>query len=200
MDFKEQDPIDILRSLEESASLLDVLIQVEDFIDSADCYAFHGWAKGFIAAGPQVERYWVKVILEFPYKEMPDPAAGMRLVKYGAKIFYEEAEREVEMKERIPNMANGETDDTKAPMASSETKPIWLLHLYIPRRYFNDIASETLPIGDDELDMEDVSDAMDQGIEDGEDAVVDENGEAAGAGADMGGDVGGDLDDLFQTF
>jgi hypothetical protein len=197
-----KDPIELIRNLEDSASLLDVLIQVENFIDELDCYAFHGWSKGVIVEGPTVKRYWVKIILEYKYKDMPDPIAALRLTKHGAKVYYERAKREVPFKDRVPNLKNNETDDTKKP--EQKTKPeledIWLIHVLIPRRYFNDIANETLPVGDDDLDMEEVSDAVDQGIEDGEDAIdtngTDQNTEAEGG--EMPNDIsGGDLDDLF---
>ena len=165
---------ELFKRLSDSDSLTDVLIQMEDFMDSLDLYVFKNWFDGEIVQGPDIRRYWVSVTLKYGYKEMPDPAGAERLIRHGVKVSYrkgkEEVAAEVESREDLlPN--------NKPKMIMED---IWLVEVQIPRRFIEELDDSDLEMHvDDELvDVEDVSDARDENIDD-EDAFTDEGVEGA---------------------
>jgi hypothetical protein len=64
---------DFIKRLSDSSSLTDILIQMESFLDELDTYAFKNWFEGEIVDGPNIERHWVSMTLQYDYKQMPDP-------------------------------------------------------------------------------------------------------------------------------
>ena len=134
-----------------SSSLTDILIQVEDFIDSLDLYVFKNWFDGEIVDGPNVNRYWVTVTLQYDYKDMPDPKGGMRLVSRGCKVYFWKAKQEVATPIESPSDYR---DDGRHSKPAMENKDIWLVEIHIPRRFINDV------------DATDISAAENAGIDD----------------------------------
>jgi hypothetical protein len=158
--------------LQESPHLLDVLVQIEDVLDSFDLYVFQNWIEGEIVDGPKVRRYWFDVTLRYPLKKMPDPKGAMRLLKHGLRINYEKATVEdVENKTEEAEETEGEEKATH-----------WEVKISIPRRLLSAMNSAELDFYDDEVEIEDVEDAQDSGMndetgytDDGEAAEGDEN-------------------------
>jgi hypothetical protein len=151
----------LFKRLSDSESLTDVLIQMEDYMDSLDIYVFKNWFEGEIVQGPEIRRYWVSMTLKYAYEEMPDPAGAERLIRHGAKVTYKKAKEEepVEVKSREDLQPNN-----KPKMTLSD---IWLVSVQIPRRFIEELDDSDLEMHiDDELvDVEDVSDARDENID-----------------------------------
>jgi hypothetical protein len=142
--------------LQESPHLLDVLVQIEDVLDSFDLYVFQNWIEGEIVDGPKVRRYWFDVTLRYPLKKMPDPKGAMRLLKHGLRINYEKATVEdVENKTEEAEETEGEEKATH-----------WEVKISIPRRLLSAMNSAELDFYDDEVEIEDVEDAQDSGMND----------------------------------
>ena len=80
---------DVVKRITDSEDLLSIAIDIEQYFDSNNLYAFAHWIDGEIVSGPFVKRYWVKVVLKYPYEKMPDPDGGLRLLKHGTKIHYD---------------------------------------------------------------------------------------------------------------
>lgn len=143
------DPKAVVRRIKENDSLLKILIQIEDFLDSLDLYAFKNWIEGEIVAGPNVGRYWISIVLKYPYNLMPDPRGGMRMVNRDVRVHFRTSF------ELVPLPMNEPTDYPDA-YPQVEWQPrldrsrIWLITLDIPRRFIDDIQ--------DVLDDEDESD------------------------------------------
>jgi len=154
----------LFKRLSDSDSLTDVLIQMEDFMDSLDLYVFKNWFEGEIVQGPDIRRYWVSMILKYPYEEMPDPAGAERLIKHGVKVIYRKGEEEA------PVDVEGPDDLLPSNKPRMETKKVWLVEIQIPRRFIEELDDSDLEMHvDDELvDVEDVSDARDENIDDAE--------------------------------
>jgi hypothetical protein len=134
---------------------------MEDFIDSLDIYVFKNWFEGEIVQGPDIRRYWVSMTLKYAYEEMPDPAGAERLLRHGVKVVYkkafEEEPVEVETAEDLqPN--------NKPKM---EKNQIWLVTVQIPRRFIEELDDSDLEmhVDDDSIDVENVSDARDEDID-----------------------------------
>lgn len=163
---------ELFKRLSDSNSLTDVLIQMEDFMDSLDLYVFKNWFEGEIVDGPKIRRYWVSMTLKYAYEEMPDPAGAERLIKRGVKVTYRRAEEEVAME------ADGPEDFMNTNKPKMEKNKIWLVEIQMPRRFIEELDDSDLEMHvDDELvDVEDVSDARDEVIDD-EDAFTKEGAE-----------------------
>ena len=165
-----------LKRLSDSTSLTDVLIQMEDFLDSLDLYVFKNWFEGEIVDGPNVSRYWVSMTLKYDYKDMPDPAGGIRLLKHGSKVRFRRGEEEdIETKssydqsemQRIMAVQNlpGQPfrPDRTMPDRNSNNseypeqlpmKKIWLIDIQIPRQFIEDLEDDDLDLYDKEIEDE----------------------------------------------
>lgn len=152
-----------LEKLEDSPHLLDLLIQMEDVLDSLDIYVFKNWIDGELVEGPIVRRYWLDMTLKFAGDKMPDPRAGLRLLKHGVRVDFEK----------------GAEEATRAEPAEdgSNANKIWLVRISVPRRLIADTNAGELDFYDEEIDAEDVSDAQDGGMND-ESGLVDQDGAA----------------------
>lgn len=150
----------LIQRLNDSKSLMDVLLQFEGFINDLDLYAYKHWALGEVVEGPIVKRYWVTVTLKYLYEKMPDPEGGLRLIKHGAKVSYRKTSETTPIPLESPS--DYEPGTYKAKMIEV---PIWLVEISIPRRFIDELDDSDLELYADELDIEDVSDARDQGID-----------------------------------
>jgi hypothetical protein len=156
--------------LEDAPHLLDLLIQMEDVLDSLDTYVFENWLDGTIVEGPKVRRYWLDMTLLYPANKMPDPRAGLRLLKHGVRVDYSKASQQAEEEHR-PLSSNEKRSD--GPEA---TDSVWLVRVSIPRRLIAEINAGELDFYDDEVDAEDVQDAQDSGMN--EDTATDADAQA----------------------
>jgi hypothetical protein len=163
--------------LQDSPHLLDILVQMEDVLDSMDVYVFKNWLKGEIAEGPVVRRYWLDMTLRYPYDEMPDPRAALRLLKHGVRIDFQKA-----------RVSDG--DDKPKPVNESEDEDsedtsdmVWLVRVSIPRRLVVQMNDAQHDFYDDEVDIDQVEDAKDDGLDD-ESAYQSDENDVDGTGAD----------------
>src|SRR4051812_48097549 len=82
-----------LEKINDSDHLLDMLIQIEDVLDSLDVFCYANWFDGEIIEGPIVRRYWVTVSILYPNDKMPDPRAALRLLKHGVQVEFDRMQR-----------------------------------------------------------------------------------------------------------
>jgi hypothetical protein len=148
---------DAVKRIETSEDILSIMIDFENYLDSNNLYAFRNWIDGEIIGGPFVKRYWVKVMLKFPYNQMPDPDGGLRLTKHGTKINYDIKfeERPIEIKSPSDYQPG-----TKKP--KMKKYKIWVITMLIPRRFVQDLDSEVMDVYDDDVDVNTVNDAQGQ--------------------------------------
>lgn len=159
-----------IKRLSSSTNLIDVLIQIENFLDSLDLYVFKNWIEGEIYRGPNVQRYWVDLTLRYAYEEMPDPQGGMRLLKHGAKVTYEKCSEEVTV---VPNPKR-QGNKMQAQPPETEEQQYWLVDVRIPRRYIEELYDDDIELYDDDIEQSEVeaaSDARDENI-DADDAIL----------------------------
>jgi hypothetical protein len=146
---------DAVKYLSDNQSLLDVMISIEDYMDSLDLWAFKNWINGQIVDGPWVKRYWVIITAKYPYEEMPDPQGGLRLLKYGTKVKFEKTFEEVPVDVKDPTQ---DIDpETKKPKMVK--KKIWYVHFKIPRKFIDEHNLNDLSlydnIGKDDVEQSD---------------------------------------------
>jgi hypothetical protein len=147
LEYKYNMALDI-EKLNDSPHLLDILIQMEDVLDSLDLYVFSHWMKGELVEGPIVRRYWFDMTLRYGIDEMPDPRGAMRLIKHGVRVDY--------------NKATVEEDGGEEPKEPN----FWEIKISVPKRLVSDMNAAELDFYDDEIDIEDVQDAQDVGMDD----------------------------------
>lgn len=132
-----------LTKIEDTPHLLDLLLEAEDVLDSLDVYVFRNWMQGEVVSGPTIRRYWVNITLRYKDTQMPDPRAGLRLLAHGIMVQY---------KKDTVETTEGE-------------QKVWLVELEFPRKLLNGINDAGTDFYDDEIDVEDIEDAVDLGVD-----------------------------------
>lgn len=165
-----------LEAIQDSPHLLDILLQMEDVLDSLDIYVFKNWYLGEVAEGPKVRRYWLDFTLKYDYDKMPDPKAALRLMKHGVRVDFWKAkfgsDGEFEDAEASKaDMAEADGDDGDKDMSDT----FWLVRISIPRRLVAQMSAEEMDFYDEDVDVDDVEDAKDTGIDDESAYMADEN-------------------------
>lgn len=189
-------PID-LEKIQDTPHLLDILLQMEDVLDSLDVYVFKNWYLGEVAEGPVIRRYWLDFTLKYPYDKMPDPKAALRLLKHGIRVDFWKAKlkgnefvdaEDDQVAEEEGNMEVGAKKDEKKDPAKDT---VWLVRISIPRRLVSQMSADELDFYDDEVDVEDVEDAKDSGIDDESAYTSGEGGQLPGEGGNPEEELGG---------
>jgi len=144
-----------------SDSSLNVLLDFERVLDELDLYSFANWLKGELVEGPKIERYWVTCSFMWPRNMMPDPRGGERLLPYGCKISYEKTEIQVPVKIKTQDdiRVDGSRKGKLAPVK------VWLVKIEMPQELIADIEQGSIEIAGEDIDLEDINDAYEQGLD-----------------------------------
>lgn len=135
----------IISKLNQSSGLTDILIQVEDWFDSLDLYAFKNWFEGEVCDGPIVDRYWITIILQYDYNQMPDPQGALRLINHGARVGFQKRKKE---ETTNPNKisitaADDQINSWDQPQPQQHNKrtiptyDVWLVKIVVPRKFID---------------------------------------------------------------
>jgi len=143
------DEVDIIKNIStiyDSNSSLRILKDFERVIDELNLYVFMNWEDGELVSGPIVSKHWVECTFMWPEKKMPDPSGGKALLDYGCKVAYSKdtlnEPRKIEKPDDIrPNSKKG----------VMEKKPIWLVHIKMPKRLMIDIFKGTVRTSKDNI-------------------------------------------------
>ena len=143
------DQMDIMKALESNVSrnsALDVLMQVDEYLDTLNVYAYPNWFKGEIVEGPEIEKYWVTVTLMYPHKLMPDPSGAERILASGGKVYYAKDKLLTAAKLVTPEDRSDTPDPRRPgmPAAKKVERPVWLVTLEIPRQYMDQMTADRL--------------------------------------------------------
>lgn len=161
---------------------LDMLMEFEKTLDTANLYAYKNWISGELVAGPEIERYWFTCKFMYPYKMMPDPLGGMRLHKYGCKVSFEKGVFE------SPVKVSGRESyrDTYSKAARLKKHPVWIVTIQMPKKFMDErLIDEIDNVNSIGVDTSDISAAYDSGV----DEVTDvETGLPADDDMDFGGE------------
>jgi hypothetical protein len=91
---------------------------------------------------------------------MPDPSGAERLLNYGCEVTYEKDTLEYPIRVKSPSDFKA---GTKVPKLVST--PIWIVSITVPKRLMSDIQAGALELENDTLDIEDVQDAYEDGLD-----------------------------------
>lgn len=139
-------------------SSLSTLLDFERVLDELDLYVFAHWKEGELVEGPVYEKYFVTCTFMWPYKMMPDPRGGERLLEYDCEIYYSKDTLEYPIKIETP-------DDFEAgtKMPKMGKKPIWLVTIVMPKKLMQEIQQGSLDLESATLDLEDIEQAYEEG-------------------------------------
>jgi hypothetical protein len=139
-------------------SSLATLLDFERVLDELDLYVFAHWKEGELVEGPVYEKYFVTCTFMWPYKLMPDPRGGERLLEYNCEIYYSKDMLEYPIKIETP-------DDFEAgtKMPKMAKKPIWLVTIVMPKKLMQEIQQGSLDLESATLDLEDIEQAYEEG-------------------------------------
>lgn len=166
-----------LMHVSENVNSLTMLMEFEKILDSMNIFAYKNWFNGELVKGPDISRYWFTTTWMFPHKSMPDPKGGLRLVKYGCKVFYKKSKFVHPVKVHGP-------EDLQNPITKKpkfKKIPVWLITIEMPRHFIDDKIDDYLSmdqLNTLDVDTSDISNMYDESTE------VDENMET---NVDMGG-------------
>ena len=122
-----------LVSISKGNGILDMLIEFERTLDNAEVFAYKNWILGELVEGPDIGRYWFKVIFMYPYNLMPDPNGGLRLTKIGAKVNFRKGIFKKPVKVKGPQ----DWVDPESKRAKMAEHEIWLVTVELPIKYIN---------------------------------------------------------------
>ena len=151
---------DELGTIFKSKTLLTILLEIEGMLDKLDMYVFENWIEGEVVDGPNVSKYWIDLTLMYRKEQMPDPEAITRLTEHNIKVFYKKDVLEQPKKIEDPEDLEVDLSDPTAPgynkrRAKTETIPIWLVKLEIPRQFIDEYYSEQVYVDGLEIDIDD---------------------------------------------
>jgi len=152
--------LDNVKKIYMTDSVLESLIDYERVLDELDLYSFANWKTGELVEGPVYEKYFVTCKWMYKFREMPDPSGAERLLNYGCEVTYEKDTLEYPIKVKSPSDFKA---GTKVPKLVST--PIWIVSITVPKRLMSDIQAGALELENDTLDIEDVQDAYEDGLD-----------------------------------
>ena len=144
-----------------SDSMLKTLLDFERVIDELNVYVFPNWKSGELVKGPEYEKYFVTCTFMWANKNMPDPTGGERLLQYGCHVKYQKSNLWAPVKIKTP-------DDFKAgtKVAKMASSPIWLVTITMPKSLMQEIHVGSVEVGNETLDLEDIENAYEMGLDD----------------------------------
>ena len=139
-------------------SSLATLLDFERVLDELDLYVFAHWKEGELVEGPIYEKYFVTCTFMWPYKLMPDPRGGERLLEYDCEVYYSKDILYYPIKVENP-------DDFEAgtKMPKMAKKPVWLVTIVMPKKLMHEIQQGSLDLESATLDLEDIEQAYEEG-------------------------------------
>lgn len=153
-------------------SALNTLLDFERIIDELDVYAFANWKQGELVAGPEYEKYFVTCTFMWPYKKMPDPRGGERLLEYDCEVKYRKDYLAYPLKVKSPDDFE---PGTKMPKMAKT--PVWLVEITVPKKLMRDINQGSLELESETIDAEEIDQSYEQGL----DQEIDQGGMAPAA-------------------
>lgn len=122
-----------LVNISKGNDILSMLMEFERTLDNAEIFAYKNWILGELVEGPIISRYWFKVVFMWPYAMMPDPNAGLRLTKLGAKVNFRKGIFKKPVKVEGPK----DWVDPQTKRAKMAEHEIWLVTIELPMKYID---------------------------------------------------------------
>lgn len=151
---------DNIRNIYMSDGSLTTLLDFERVLDELDMYAFKNWAIGELVQGPTISKYRVACTFMWPFKLMPDPRAGRRLLPFDCEITYKK------QKVKIPIKINDPSDyQPGTKKARIIEKPVWLVEIVMPKSLISEVRTGSVEMEDQDIDLEELDQAYEEDLD-----------------------------------
>lgn len=155
-----------ISSVKKNKNTLDLLLEFEGILDELNIYAYENWIKGEVIKGPIISKYWVEVLLMYPVKYMPNPVAAERLIKHGCYVFFQKEVLTSSVKIKRPADLIVDPDDNTGKRKPKTSKTdVYVVKIVMPRHLLTDYDVKRISAMTGEIDLDDVVDAYDQGLD-----------------------------------
>jgi hypothetical protein len=149
--------IDNIKGIFTSDASISTLLDFERVLDEADMYAFKHWDLGELVSGPEIKKYTVTCVFMYPYKLMPDPRGGKRLISVGCNIKFKKTKIKVPVQIETPGDYMPGSHFPKAV-----EREVWLVRIEIPKQLMNDIREGTVDLAGQTIDLEELDHAYEK--------------------------------------
>ncbi len=149
--------IDTIKGIFTSNASISTLLDFERVLDEADLYAYKNWDLGELVSGPNIDKYDVSCVFMYPYKLMPDPSAGKRLISVGCTIQFKKTKIKVPVK--VKNASDFEPGTHYPRMTERD---VWLVRIEIPKELMNDIREGSIDLAGQNIDLQELDDSYEQ--------------------------------------
>lgn len=156
-----KDIIENIKTVSMTDSAVNTLLDFERVINELDVYTFSNWKKGELVEGPNYEKYFVTCTFMWPYKLMPDPRGGERLLDYGCEVRYQRDHLQYPIKVKDP-------EDFKAGtrVPKQARVPVWLVEIVMPKQLMQEINQGSVELESGTVDAEDIEQSYETGLDD----------------------------------
>jgi len=154
-----------ISGVKKNRNTLDLLLEFEGVLDDLNIYAYENWIKGEVIKGPIISKYWVEVYLMYPKKHMPNPVAAERLIKHGCYVFFQEDTLTSNVKIKQPEDLVPDPDDPGKRKPDTKETEVFVVKIVMPRHLLTDYNVKKISAMTGEIDLDDVVDAYDQGLD-----------------------------------
>jgi len=154
------DVLENIKTISLTDSSINTLLDFERVIDELDIYAFKNWKRGELVQGPKYEKYFVVCTFMWPYKKMPDPRGGERLLDYGCEIKYKKDILKYPIKVKDQNDFR---PGTRVPKLAQT--PVWLVEIVMPKKLMQEINQGSLELESGTVDVEDIESSYEEGLD-----------------------------------
>lgn len=154
-----------ISTLKKNKTTLNLLLEFEGILDDLHIYAYENWIKGEIIKGPIISKHWIEVYLMYTEKNMPNPVAAERLIKHGCYVFFQKDTLESNVKIKSANDLIPDENKPNRRVPKTETIPVYVVKIVVPRHLLNDTEIKKVSALTGDVDLDDVVDAYDQGLD-----------------------------------
>lgn len=154
-----------ISNVKKSRNSLDILLEIEGIFDQLHLYAYENWISGEIIRGPIISKYWVEVYLMYPEKKMPNPSGALRLTKHGCRVFFQKDSLSSSVKIKTPADLGPPDEKTGKQKPKTIETPVYVVKVVVPRHLLTDYSVKKVNALNGTVDLDDVIDAYDQGLD-----------------------------------
>ena len=164
--MKALDIAETLKSLYNSDSFTETLVDFERVLDAVHIYGYKNWKDGELVLGPVTERHWVTASFMWPEKKMPDPDGARRLLDYGAKVSFrrDTLETPAKMTGNPQSDMNNMEEGGRYPKMLKDK--VWIVEITMPKTLMSEIYRGSIEIEGDSFDVQDISTAQEETVQD----------------------------------
>lgn len=106
----------------------------------------------------------------WPYKMMPDPRGGERLIDYDCEVYYAK-----DMLEYPVDVKSPDDFEPGGRMPKTTSAPVWLVTIVMPKKLMQEIQQGSLELESETIDLEDVEQAYEEGDDQAENMDQDQD-------------------------